>query len=307
MTQTCRIFPPLRETGGRCDDGTVRLLRFVALLGPAVLLACATPARRSTPVQTPLAARVEGQGLLFEVVYTDADAREVPRIEQGLLAAGARVARWGSFRQGIYVHLLPDHAALEDAVERHGYPWLRAWAFGDQVLLQSPRTWNDAAPPNDAELVELLTHELTHALMYQLMQTANDPAWAAEEPPLWFREGMASVTADQGRRRLSAAELAAWAVGHPGADLLRPDPALYRDEKDAVYAAAHRAFDLLVHISGEDAVRRVLQGVSSGASFAEAFRSVSGYALDEFEREALRSGFDPKLARFTTATGAGGP
>jgi hypothetical protein len=258
-------------------------------------------------VQTPLAARVAGPGLLFEVIYTDADAREVPRIEQGLLAAGARVARWGNFREGIYVHLLPDHAALEDAVDRHAYPWLRAWAFGDQILLQSPRSWNDVAPPNDEELVELLTHELTHALMYQLMQTANDPAWAAEEPPLWFREGMASVTADQGRRRLSVTELTAWTAAHPGADLLRPDASLYRDEKDAVYAAAHRAFDLLVHIAGEEAVRRMLQGVSTGANFADAFRGATGYALDDFEHEALRSGFDARLLHFTTATGAGGP
>jgi hypothetical protein len=307
MTQTCRIFPPLRERRGRCDDGGVRLLRLVALVGPAVLLACATPATRSTPAPTALAARVEGPGLLFELIYTSADAQDVPRIEQGLLAAGARVARWGSFREGIHVHLLPDHASLEDAVDRHGYPWLRAWAFGDQVLLQSPRSWSDAAPAKDEELVELLTHELTHALMYQLMQTANDPPWAAEEPPLWFREGMASVTADQGRRRLSAGELAAWSAAHPGADLLRPDAALYRDEKDAVYAAAHRAFDLLVQITSEDAVRRVLQQVSTGTSFPDAFRATTGYALEDFEREALRSGFDPKLARFTTATGAGGP
>src|SRR5262249_25966725 len=142
-------------------------------------------------------------GLLFEVVYTSADAREVPRIEQGLLAAGARVARWGSFREGVLVRVLPDHASLEDAVDRHGYPWLRAWAFGEQVLLQSPRTWSPGAA--DDEIAEVIAHEVTHALMYQLLQPVGAPA-NAEEPPLWFREGMASVTAGQERRRLSSGQ-----------------------------------------------------------------------------------------------------
>jgi hypothetical protein len=281
----------LRGTHGRCDDDPVRLLRLVAVVAPAVLLACATPARRSTAVQTPLAARVSGPGLLFEVVYTDADARQVPRIEQGLLAAGARVARWGNFREGIYVHLLPDHSALEDAVDRHGYPWLRAWAFGDQILLQSPRSWNDVAPASDEDLVELLTHELTHALMYQLMQTANDPAWAAEEPPLWFREGMASVTSGQGRRRLAVRDLVRWMRAHPGVDLLNPSPELYRTEKDAVYGAAHRAFELLLNVAGDEAIRDLMRRMRSGSRFDAAFAASVGIARADFESEALRSRF----------------
>jgi hypothetical protein len=297
----------LHATRDRCDDALVRLLRPLAIVGLPVLLACATPARRSTSAEPPLSARVQGPGLLFEVLYTGADAREVPRIEQGLLLAGVRVARWGSFREGVFVHVLPDHAALEDAVDRHGYPWLRAWAFGDQVLLQSPRSWICDPPPQDDDVTELLTHELTHALMYQLMQRGTDPSWAAEEPPLWFREGMASVTADQGRRRLSAEEVAQWTADHPGADLLRPDAQLYRDEKEAVYGAAHRAFDLLVRVAGEEAIRELLRRVSGGSSFADAFQGTTGHGLAEFEHEAIRSGFDPTAVRFEAATGAGGP
>jgi hypothetical protein len=297
----------LRATLNRCDDAGVRLLRLLAIAGPPVLLACATPARRSTSAEPPLTARVQAPGLLFEVLYTGADAQEVPRIEQGLLIAGTRVARWGSFREGVFIHVLPDHAALEEAVDRHGYPWLRAWSFGDQVLLQSPRSWTCDAPPQDDDVTELLTHELTHALMYQLMQRGTDPSWAAEEPPLWFREGMASVTADQGKRRLAAEELAEWVADHPGADLLRPDSELYRDEKEAVYGAAHRAFDLLVRVAGDEAIRELLQRVSAGASFADAFRSATGHALADFEHEAIRSRFDPTAVRFEAATGAGGP
>ena len=273
------------------------------MAGPPVLLACATPARRSTSAEPPLSERVQEPGLLFEVLYTGADARELPRIEKGLLVAGVRVARWGTFRQGVFVHVLPDHAALEDAVDRHGYPWLRAWAFGDQVLLQSPRSWICDPPAQDDDVTELLTHELTHALMYQLMQRGTDPSWAAEEPPLWFREGMASVTADQGRRRLSVEELARWTSNHPGADLLRPDAQLYRDEKEAVYGAAHRAFELFVALAGDEGVRELLLLTRGGASFEDAFATVTGVGLARFEVDAVRARFS--RAGFERRQGAG--
>ncbi|MGZ6144064.1 MAG: hypothetical protein ACXWLM_12050 [Myxococcales bacterium] len=242
--------------------------------------------------------------MLFELVYTRADERELSRIETGLLAAGPRVSRWGSFREGVWIHVLPDHDSLEEAVERHGYPWLRAWAYGDQVLLQSPRSWS-ASEPVDEELRELLAHELTHALMYQLIAPADGPVWASdEEPPLWFREGMASVTAGQGHRRLSSAELARWVAAHPGSDLLHPTADLYRTEKEAVYGAAHRAFDLLVQECGDQAVRDVLRGVRAGARFADAFKAATGRTLADFEQQAIRTGF--ALAT-TPTTGAGGP
>jgi hypothetical protein len=283
----------------------VRLLRLLAIAGPALLLACATPARRSMGTAVPLTARLQGPGLLFEVVYAAEDASEVRRIEQELLAAGNRATRWGSFREGVVIRVFPDHASLEEAVDRHGYPWLRAWAFGNQILLQSPRTWSPDAAAQDAELAELLTHELTHALMYQLMQPAL--AWAAEEPPLWFREGLASVTADQGHRRPSIQELRRWAAANPGADLLRPPADLYRDEKEAVYGAAHRTFELLLRTAGEDAIRDLLRRASSGAAFAEAFRGATGHDLAAFERATIQSGFDLTALRFEPATGAGGP
>ena len=277
--------------------------RILAAAAPAVLLACATARTPSTTREAPLALQVQAPGLLFDVRYTSADAGEIGRIEQGLVAAGARAARWGTFRAGVLVRVLPDHFSLEEAVDRPGYPWLRAWAFGEQVLLQSPRTWIPSAA--DDEVAELIAHEVTHALMYQLMQSGDGPIWASDEPPLWFREGMASVTAGQGRRRLSSGELTRWAARHPNDDLLRPPPELYRIEKDAVYSAAHRAFEMLLHVVGEDAVRGMLRRMSAGASFPDAFRSSTGQGLSEFEREAVRSGFDPAALR-TVGTGTAG-
>ena len=285
---------------------TTRLLAVV----PVLLIACSTARSLSTSRTVPLAAQVRADGLLFEVLYTAPDAAEIQRIQRGLLAVGPRLARWGTFRQGVYIRVFPDHSALESAVDRHGYPWLRAWAFGDQVLLQSPRSWTvEAGITVESELDELLAHELTHSLMYQLIEPPDGSAWgevAPEEPPLWFREGMASVTAGQGHRRLSGEELSKWLGAHPGADVLRPSPELYRTEKEAVYGAAHRAFDLLVRLCGDQAVRDVLRSMREGARFADAFKLATGQALPDFEGEAVRSGFDLAAAHFK-ARGAGGP
>lgn len=272
-----------------------------------MLLACATARTPTTPAPAPLAARIEAPGLLFEIHYTGPDAEEAGRIERALLVASARVVRWGSFREGVFVRLLPDHAALEEAVGRRGHPWLRAWALREQVLLQSPRSWADGRGAPDEEVVELLTHELTHVLMYQRMTPAAGPAWLVEEPPLWFREGMASVTAGQGQRRLSPPELLQWLSAHPDADLLRAAPELQRTEREAVYGAAHRAFDLLLQASGEDAVREILRRVSLGVAFADAFAEATGHPLADFERRALRGGFDPAAFRLSGRAGSGGP
>ena len=283
----------------------MRLSRLLAAAGPSLLLACATARTPSTPRETPLAARVEAPGLLFDVLYTPADALELPRIERGLLAAGARVSRWGAFREGVFIHVLPDHASLEAAVDRRGYPWLRAWAFADDVLLQSPRSWNAANPADDSDVVELLAHEMTHALMYQLLRTSDDPAWIPEEPPLWFREGMASVTAGQERRRLSRDQLSRWLDEHPADDPLHPSAELYRTEQHAVYSAAHRAFEMLLRVSGDDAVRDLLGRVRAGAGFPDAFKEATGRALSDFERDAIRGRFEPLAS--AGATGAGSP
>jgi hypothetical protein len=151
---------------------------------------------------------------------------------------------------------------------------------------------------------ELLVHELTHALMYQLLQPADGEF--PEEPPLWFREGMASVTAGQGHRRLGLDDLRRWQDAHPSADLLRPGAELYRTEKEAVYAAAHRAFELLVALRGDQAIRDVLRGVRSGARFEDAFAAATGEPLTSFEAEAVRSGYSVKSFRPRMPLGAGG-
>jgi hypothetical protein len=269
----------------------VRSTRLLPLLGLAFVVACASGRTSNTLREKPLAAEVKAPGLLFQVFYQKADAAQMQRLRTQLLAIAPRLSRWGSFRQGVAIQVHPDHAALEDAVNRHGYPWLRGWAYQDQIEIESP------GDLSEDQLQELLAHELTHSLMFQLM--AQKDEWSVDPPPVWFREGMASVTAGQGYRRMSAGDLLHWTQEHPSEDLLNPSAGLYRDQRDAVYAAAHRAFEVLLGLVGDKGIREILREASAGEEFPQAFAHATGYKLADFEREAVRSGFNSQLARFT--------
>src|SRR5438067_12585488 len=142
--------------------GTLR----IGTLCLAALAACATPRLPSMAPEAPLAEDGAGPALRFSLRYMPEDRSEAARIRGAILEAAPRVSRWGAFRQGVTVRILPDHEALEAAVGRHGYAWLRAWAFGDQILLQSPRSWDGPHAAVQEEMTELLAHELTPALMY---------------------------------------------------------------------------------------------------------------------------------------------
>jgi hypothetical protein len=272
----------------------------------AAVLACAARGPSTTPSPPALALDATAPGIRVQVQYDATDGDEAERVREAVLASGPALHRWGAFRVPVSVRVFPNHDMLEDAVERHDYPWLRAWAFGDRIFLQSPRTWGERPSSMQGELIELLQHELTHSLMYQLIQPAG--GGVCDEPPLWFREGMASVTSGQGRRRLVAAELARWMRIHPGVDVLNPPPEVYRTEKDAVYGAAHRAFELLLRVGGDEGVRDLMRRMRSGSRFDAAFAASIGIPLSEFEAQALRSRFaDPAFSRALRTRGAGGP
>ena len=281
------------------------------LLALSLATGCRTVVPRAAPAApSAVQVTVRSPGVEFTLSTSRADAGEVGRLGSSLLAAIGEVARWGSLRGSVEVRVLEDHAALERVLSRPGHPWLRAWAYADLVLLQSPRTWEATFQPRD--LLELLAHELTHVLMYQQLEPDDGPpSWLTgvqpEEPPLWFREGMASVTAGQGQKRLSPLELRGWLDSHPGKNPLDPDPELVRTEKEAVYSAAHRAFERLLERGGDQPVRDVLRGMRAGARFGDAFAAATGQQLAAFERDALRAGFATGAKAPKAIEGAGGP
>ncbi len=259
----------------------------VGVLG-LVLASCQAHVQRGS-LRTQVASSV-GQ-FVFEHDEVDDAARE--QIERAIDKASPGLARWGGLREPVHVYILPSHQALEDAVHRQDHGWLRAWARYDEVFLQSPRTWGVLGAPQ-SDIDELVLHELTHTVMYQ--QAANRTHWSRKGIPLWFREGMASFTANQGYRWPSLEDLARFIHRnpdkHPVAD---PEP-LYQRESAIVYGAAHHAFAFLVRRYGEDEVREILQAMrEQELDFRSAFEQSTGVTekafVEDFTRYVRLRGF----------------
>jgi hypothetical protein len=235
----------------------------------------------------------------FRLVYLDEDREVAGELLAMLPEAVGRTRRWGDLREPVTITIHPTHDALEAAVSRAGYRWLRAWARYDSIELQSPRTWSWLGPSR-ADVLELLVHELAHCVTYQGAGTAR--TWADKDIPLWFREGLASVTAAQGYRRIGPDAVARFYEAAPaggsagsgggvaparGDPLADPEP-LYRSHAELVYATAHLAFEFLLVRYGEERIRAVLAGMRAGDAWAGAFRGAIGIEAVAFEREFRR-------------------
>jgi hypothetical protein len=249
--------------------------------GLLVMLAGCAGARRMAG-EAALTATWESPSSLYRITYAPRDEREVPGLRRAVDAALPRLERWGTLSEPLTVLVLPDHDSLEDAVRQRGLGWLRAWGRYAEVFIQAPSTWG-LAGASPTQLNELLLHELTHSLMYQL--SADRFGWSRKRIPLWFREGMASYTAEQTYRWGSLEELARYLERHPDADPLRKPEELYRDESNLVYGVAHHAFTFLVRRYGEEAVRGVMSEMKGGADFPEAFEAAIGLTPDAFVRD----------------------
>lgn len=227
----------------------------------------------------------------FELIASPDDTLEQTRAGRAITLASKTLARWGKLDQPVSFYLLPSHLRLASAVGRYGYDWLHAWARYEEVYFQSPATWG--WPVSDGEVDELVLHELTHCLMYQ--RAATRQTWIDKQIPLWFREGMATWTANQAYKFPSLEELARFYEANPGLDPIRdPDP-LYKEHNDIVYAAAHHGFTFLIRRYSEETVRRLLDSMHEGHTFPEAFEAVIGITAggfaDEFRHYIVWRGF----------------
>jgi hypothetical protein len=237
------------------------------------MTACASLKR---PASGPAASTIPGAGLQVTGGSPD-DARLV--MEEALLAL--RIAqRWGPLSHRVTVRIHATHAALESASRQRNVPWMRGWARFDNVELEAPSSWGGHLAKE--HVAELLRHELTHVVMYQ--RVASPQTWTRVSIPMWFREGMASVTSAQGYRRMGTEALAAWIKGHPSEDpWLRPEQ-LSAAEQPVVYGAAHRAFERIIDRMGDAGVHRILNQTRASQNFARAFRLAAGTAPEEFLR-----------------------
>ncbi len=229
---------------------------------------------------------------LVHLQYGPEDAETAQQVKAALQGAVPAAERWGRLSVPVLVTIHPTHQSLEAAAQRQGYGWLRAWARYASVDLQSPRTWS-SGKASDAELSQLLAHELTHCVMYQ--SAASERTWPNRGIPLWFREGMASVTAGQEHKRAGPEAIwrfyrdradgeRMWPAGDP---LTEPEP-LYQSRSDLVYGTAHRAFHFLLYRYGEERIRGLIASMGEGRGFREAFQQSVGIPVQDFERDFRR-------------------
>jgi hypothetical protein len=277
-----------------------RALTVLAAAGLA--LACAPRASQGTGLRTQ---EVTTDASKFWIVYGPEDEDSAGKVRAALELAGPRIARWGGLKHPVTITIHPTHDALEQAVHRQNYEWLRAWARYQTIDLQSPRTWSFFGA-SQKKLEELVTHELTHCAMYQL--AGDELTWMYKEIPRWFAEGVASVTAGQGYRyggiealfdfyqeKLPGsgdgdpgrARAAAYVVPQPGDPIVDPDT-LYQDQSHVVYGAAHHAAEFLVARYGEGRVYEVMRLMGTGLRFPAAFKEAIGISDAEFAAEFRR-------------------
>ncbi len=272
-----------------------------AVLAIVALVGCAPRAGKSEP----RAQDVTVGTARFRVLYWPEDDRAVRQVVRAIQAAAPRVQRFGDLVQPITITVHPTHDALESAVNRSGYGWLRAWARYQTIDMQSPRTWG-LFGVRDKKLQELLTHELTHCAMYQL--AGDDLTWMYKEIPIWFSEGIATVAAAAEEHRAGPEEL--WRyyretlpgsgggepeklhaprvpVALPGDPIVDPGP-IYQDQSEIVYRAARHAAEFLIARYGDQKVHRILELMGSGMRFPAAFREAVGITDAEFASDFRR-------------------
>jgi len=261
------------------------------LLAAALLAGCAPRlgSGEATRVES-----LEVGGLRFHLVYAREEGESARLVAEALRQAAPRASRYAALRIPVTITIHPTQESLEAAAGRAGYGWLRAWARYAAIELKSPRAWSLLGAEAD-EVAVLLAHELTHCAMYQT--AGSDWTWAYSDPPLWFREGMASVSAEEGYKRVGLRALRSFYTGagdgrtdgvRPDGDpLTNPEP-LLSHQPDLVYSAAHHAFLFLLRRYGEERVRGILRQMSTGRLFAAAFREAIGIEVQAFEAEFRR-------------------
>lgn len=251
-------------------------MKLAALALTLLASACVTPLGSLTRLTT-----VTAGAQRFELRSEPSATEDELRLRRALEQAVPKLERWGGLKAPVTVRIAPTHAALERAVGRSGYDWLRAWAQYDELIIQAPGSWAGT----DRDVDELVLHELTHCLLFQ--RSGTKQTWASKGIPLWFREGMATVTADQGLRFPSLEDLADWLLRSGELDVFADAEALSQTAYGQIYGLAFHAVRFLVRRYGEGAVTKTMEVMGSGSGFAAAFEKAVGLAPRRFEADFL--------------------
>lgn len=255
-------------------------MRRLWIASSTILFACATPSalRARAPIV--------GARATATIEYSASDEAGEQMVRHAFEASLGALELWGGLAEPIAIHVYPSHAQFLSAVRGlwanplgRADSWLDAWATYDEVLMESPTAWS-LLGASQREADELLLHELTHCAMYQHVGTRT--SWRRKQIPIWFREGMASVTARQGYRWPSLEDVAVTWNAEPRLSPLEHADALLSAQHELVYGAAHHAFAFLLRQYEASTIRTLMQTMAAGATFPEAFDAVIGISPSQF-------------------------
>ena len=129
-----------------------------------------------------------------------------------------------------------------------------------------------------AELDRLLSHEFVHAVVTKL---------GGRTVPAWMNEGLATVLEPAGSKEVEAA-LDRAGDGPALSKLHRSFVGLSVRDAEVAYASAARAVRRLIEVRGTAALVALLQDLSQGAPFEEAFERRIAMRYEEFESLVAR-------------------
>jgi hypothetical protein len=193
----------------------------------------------------------------IDLTLFEPDAPRQDQLFHAVAEGCRRIGYWGDLPHGVSIRVHPFRELGRNHRFQH-----------NEIHIYSPATWGNS--PNQSTVDDLLTHELTHALVYQIAaRGGGEPR--GRVTPRWFSEGIASVTADEGYRRLSLSQL-------------------LHGEED-LHSSAHWSFCFLLDTAGRERVARILAALGRGEVFEDAFKAEIGVSseafLDVWRREGL--------------------
>lgn len=183
----------------------------------------------------------------------------------------------------ITVYLSGSDEDFSDLTQGKIPHWGAGCAFPDQGVIVLRRL-----PGQVEALLRTARHEMAHILLHQA------PGGAV---PVWFDEGVAMWAARQWRFHDSTEVFRAVSMG--GLIPLSEMGSVIEfssDEAGLAYTECLLAVSYLIHISGRDAVARVIDRLSSGDAFGKALYRTTGFTEVQFEirwTEFARKRFGP--------------
>jgi hypothetical protein len=254
-------------------------------LAIALLLGTAVAPSRAVPVPPGWALRTDATSRVT-IVYPGEAAHLAPHIEREAVVFDARIrAILRTEPRGTFVvYLAPNRSALE-SVGRilPGAPeWASGYAFsasGMAVLRGDPRRG-----PLLVGMVPVLRHELVHLVLGEALPRRT------HELPTWFSEGAAAYLAHEGSMR-DLAVLARVALSQKPLGLEEMRYSFPREE-GAARAAYVESYAFVTHMvgrHGETVLGEVLGEVRDGATFEEAFLTVTGRTVEDEEARWRRA------------------